>query len=200
MENKIISRFLYNDKLKFSEIEKALNERSNKIAYHIKNLVKKDILVKEKDSYKLSKAAENLIPYISTKKHMLPTVLIHIGNEKECFIIERKKKPFKGLLGLPGGRIILKENISDSVKRIMKEKYNIEVKLKKINSISIEHIKNDEEIIQSDLVIFITATANRNLKLTNIEDNKKKIIKSDYKLIKRHLNKEVKIERFLTAN
>ena len=198
MEKEILDLFLYNEKLKFNEIEKLLGERSNKVAYHLKNLVKKDILSKDHDSYKLSK--ENLIPYLSNKKHMLPVVLIHIGNEKECFIVERNKKPFKGLLGLPGGRIMVGENINDCIKRIMLNRHGINVKLKKINSVSIEHIKNSHEIIQTDLIIFVTALTNQEIELKNIGKNKSKIISSDYKLLKKHLNKETKIERFLTAN
>jgi len=198
MEKKILRLFLYKEKIKFSEIEKSLNERSNKIAYHLKNLVRKNILSKEESSYSLSK--EDLIPYLSTKNHVLPTVLVHIGNKEECFIVERKKKPFKGLLGLPGGRIIRGENIKDCVKRLMDEKYKINAKLKKINSVSIEHIKNSEGIFQTDLIIFATATTNNLMNFTKIEKNKSKIISSDYKLLKKHLNKEVKIKNFLTTN
>jgi len=198
MEKDILNLFLYSEKLKFNEMEKSLNERSNKLAYHLKNLVNKRIVSKKGDYYKLSR--ENLIPYLSLKKHILPVILVYIGNEKECFLIERKKKPFKGLLGFPGGRMLLKENIGDSVKRIMKEKNNIDVSLKKIHSVSIEHIKNSKEIIQSDLLIFVTAATRDRIKLTNTKKNKSRIISSDYKLLKRHLTKNIKIERFLTPS
>jgi|TARA_Y100000034_G_scaffold56950_2_gene69634 ADP-ribose pyrophosphatase YjhB (NUDIX family) len=200
MEQKIISQFLYNHKLKFNEIEKGLKIRSNKLSYYIKKLKEKGILVKEKDFYKLSETAENLIPYLSKKKNMLSVILIHIGNGKNCLLYQRKKRPFKDLLGLPGGRIILEETIKDTVKRIMKEKHNINAKLKKIHSISIEHIKNSEKIIQSDLIIFVTATTKDFIELTDIEKNKSKIISSDYKLVKKHLDKEIKIEKFLTLH
>jgi DNA-binding Lrp family transcriptional regulator len=51
IEKKILNLFQYNHKLKFSEIEDSLKIRSNKIAYHIKSLVKKKILIKEGETY-----------------------------------------------------------------------------------------------------------------------------------------------------
>ena len=198
MKKEILQLFLYNDKLKFNEIEKSLKSRSNKVAYHLKNLIKKKILINDNGFYKLHK--ENLIPYLSVKKHMLPVVLIHIGNKDMCFLYKRDKRPFKNLLGLPGGRILIKENIEDSVKRIMKEKHRINAKLEKIHSVSIEHITNAHEIIQSDLIIFVTATTKEIIKLKNVGKNKSEIIQSDYKLIKKHLDKKTKIEEFLTLN
>ena len=42
MKKEILQLFLYNDKLKFNEIEKSLKSRSNKVAYHLKNLIKKN--------------------------------------------------------------------------------------------------------------------------------------------------------------
>ncbi|SRR3989344_1137293 len=198
MEKEILALFLYNEKLKFNEIEKCLKVRSNKIAYHLKNLIKKEILLKSGNSYKLSK--ENLIPYLSAKRHVLPIILIYIGNGRECFLVERDKKPFKNFMGMPGGRIILGENLNEAVERIMYEKHKITAKLKKINSVSIEHIKNSRGIFQTDLIIFATATTKNKIYLTNIKENKSRIISSDYKLIKNHLGKETKIERFITVN
>ena len=65
MKDKILKLFLYNKKLKFNEIHKQVNERSNKLAYHLKNLIKKGILEKQKDDYKLSQSSEHLIPFIT---------------------------------------------------------------------------------------------------------------------------------------
>ena len=198
MKKEILQLFLYNDKLKFNEIEKSLKSRSNKVAYHLKNLIKKKILINDNGFYKLNE--ETLIPYLSIKKHVLPVVLIHIGNKDMCFLHKRNKRPFKDFLGMPGGRILIKENIGDSVKRIMKEKHRINAKLEKIHSVSIEHITNAHEIIQSDLIVFVTATTKEIIKLKNVEKNKLYIVSSDYKLIKKHLDKETKIEKFLTLS
>ncbi len=199
MQEKILNLFLYNHKLKFNEIEKQLKIRSNKLAYHIKNLEKKGIITKNKDYYKLSETAEELIPYLTQKKSILPVILIGMGNKNKMFLYKREKRPFKKKLSLPGGRILLGETIPQATKRIMK-KFKINAKLKKINSISLEKVKKNNKIIHSFLLIFITAQTKDKILLTDINKNKSKIISSDYNLIKNDLNKEVKIKNLTTLN
>lgn len=205
IERKILELFLYNHKLKFSDIEKSLNLRSNKVAYHIKQLLNKKILSKINDTYLLSESSEYLIPYISDKKNPLPVILIHIGNNKKCFLIKRNKKPFKDKLSLPGGRLLLGESIENGTKRLMKEKWNLNVKLKKVNSISLEHVLKNKKIIHSFLLIFVSAKENsynelNKINLVNILKNKKNIITSDYSLINKDLNKKININTISTLN
>jgi len=200
MEKEILKLFLIKNKLKFNEIEKLLKTRSNKLDYHLKKLISKKILEKENNFYKLTEASEYIIPYVSEKNSVLPTILIHIGNNKNVFLHKREKRPYKNLLSLPGGRIILGESIKKSVKRIMKEKHNINASLKKINSVSLEHVKKNKKIIHSFLLIFITATSKDKIQLTNLIKNKSKIIPSDYKLIKEHLISSIKIPTIISKS
>ncbi|MFA5857372.1 MAG: hypothetical protein WC867_08475 [Candidatus Pacearchaeota archaeon] len=193
-EKKILELFLFNKNLKFNEIEKQIKIRSNKLSYHIKNLIKKNILLKNDDEYSLSKTAEYLIPYLSNKKAILPVLLIHIGDKNNCFLYERKKRPYKDYLSLPGGRLMLGESIEESSKRIAKEKYNINITKIKINSISLEHIKKSNNKINSFLLIFISAKTKDKLSLTPILKNKSKIIPSDYLLLNNDLDKEIRIK------
>jgi hypothetical protein len=65
-------------------------------------------------------------------------------------------------------------------------------RLKHIHSISLEHIRKKNKIIHSFLLIFVSASSNE-IKLTDIGKNKKHIIKSDFFLIKNHLNKKLDI-------
>ncbi len=189
MEKEIIKLFLTEKKLKFNEIEKSLKIRSNKLDYHLKKLIKKEILEKNNNDYSLTASSEYLIPYISEKNSVLPVILILIGNKNKVFLCKREKRPYKNLLSLPGGRILLGENIKDSVKRIMKEKHNINASLQKINSVSLEHVLKNKKIIHSFLLIFVTAKTKNKINLTQIKENKSKIISSDYKLIKNETNK-----------
>lgn len=198
MKQKIISQFLYNYRLKFNEIEKLSKIRSNKLSYHIKKLKEKGILVKEKDFYKLSETAENLIPYLHNKQTVLTVVLIILEKNGKVFLHSRKKRPFKEKLSLPGGRLLSKETISDCVARIIKDKHNINSKLKKVNSISLEHVKKKNEKIHSFMLILVTATTKDKIEYLEVEKNKSKIISSDYKLIKNDFNKEIKIKTFQT--
>lgn len=194
MEKQIIKLFLTKKKLKFNEIEKSLKVRSNKLDYHLKKLINKKILEKNKEFYQLTESSEYLIPYVSDKNSVLPVILIFIGNKQKAFLYKRTKRPYENLLSLPGGRIILGEKISDAVKRIMKEKHNISASLKKINSVSLEQIKKKNKIIHSFLLIFITAKTKNKIELIQIKKNKSKIIPSDYKLIKNNSSKIISIE------
>ena len=201
LEQKILELFLWSNNLKFNEIEKLIKIRSNKLAYHIKNLIKKGVLVKNQENYFLSETAEYLIPYLSEKKAVLPVILIHLGNQKECFLYNRKKRPFKNYLSLPGGRFQINESIQQATNRIMK-KFNIDVNFKKINSISLEHVKgsSSKNKIHSFLLIFVSAETKNKIELISINKNKSKIIKSDYELLKNDLNKEIKITTLYSKN
>lgn len=183
MEKQILKLFLTKSKLRFNEMVKLLNVRSNKINYHLRKLIDKNMLEKEKEFYKLSNSAEKIIPYVSDKESVLPVVLIYLGKEKDVFLCKREKRPYKDLFGLPGGRIILGEDIGESVKRIMKEKYGIQAILDKINSVSLEHVRKSKKIIHSFLLIFVTANTKDKINFLDLEKNKSQIIKSDYKLI-----------------
>ena len=183
IESKILRLFTLNENLKFNEIEKLVRERSNKLTYHLKNLIKKGILIKENEHYKLSEPAETLIPYLTEKTSPLPVVLIRIGNNKQCFLHPREKRPFKNSLSLPGGRLLVGEEIKEAVKRIMKEKYNLSAKFKKIISVSQEFVKRNNKTKHSFILILVEATTKDKIKLEDVEKNKKKIIPSDYQLI-----------------
>ncbi|MFZ5955591.1 MAG: NUDIX domain-containing protein [Nanoarchaeota archaeon] len=184
MEGKILDLFLCNDKLKFNEIEKLLKIRSNKLTYHLKNLLKKGILKKENSFYSLSETSESLIPYLSSKKSVLPVILVHIGDDKNSFLYKREKRPYKDKLSLPGGRILIGESIQEAVKRIMKEKFGIKAKFNQIKSLSFEHATKSGKVINSFLLILVRGTALEKIDLINVDKNKPNIISSDYKLIK----------------
>jgi ADP-ribose pyrophosphatase YjhB (NUDIX family) len=195
MEKEILSQFLYEDKLKFNEIEKKVNSRSNKLSYHIKKLVKKGVIEKDKDDYKLSKNSEPLIPYLTNKTHVLPVVLVLINNKNKTFLIKREKRPYKNKFGLPGGRILIGETIQETTQRIMKEKFNVKCNFKKVNSISLEFVRDKENIVHSFLLILVTATTKNKINYCDLNELKKNIISSDYKLITEDFNKEMKVRK-----
>lgn len=193
-ENKILESFLFNNKLKFNEIEKLTKIRSNKLSYHIKYLQNENIVTKEGEYYTLSKTAEKIIPYLSNKKAVLPIILIHLGDKEQAFLYKREKRPFKDYLSLPGGRLLNNESIEEATKRMMKDKFDMDVELKKINSISLEFVKRSKEVIHSFLLIFVTAKTRRPIKLIDLKKNRKKIIKSDYEILKNDLDKKIDIK------
>ena len=198
MENKILNLFLYNHKLKFNEIEKEIKTRSNHLAYHLKNLIKKEIVEKGEKEYKLADNFEHLIPYITNKSSILPIIIIAIKNKKNIFLIERNKRPFKDKLSLPGGRIVLGENIQKATERIMSKKFNNYCKLEKTNSVSLEHVRKNGKTIHSFLLILVTAKTKDQIEFYDLVKNKSKIISSDYKLLKKDLNEKIEIKNIFT--
>ena len=195
MQKSILEAFLYNHKLKFNEIEKLVKERSNKLAYHIKSLIKKGVIEKDGEYYRLSETSETIIPFLSDKKPVLAVLLIALEKNKKIFLYKRDKRPFRGKFSLPGGRMIVGESIPQSTKRLMK-KFNINCTFKKINSISLEHVKRRGKTLHSFLLIFVSATTKEDLKY--LTPNKAKTISSDYNLIKEDLGKEIKINNLKT--
>ncbi len=193
----ILKLFQYNQKLKFSDIERTLKIRSNKLAYHLKNLTKKGLLIKEGDCYSLSETSEQLIPYLSEKASPLVVILIRIGNNKQCFLHKREKRPFKGKLSLPGGRLRVNESIKEAVKRIMNEKYQINASLTKVNSVNLELVRKNNKIIHSFLLILVSAKSKNKIELQNVKAHKREIISSDYQLITSK-DKSIKIQSFFT--
>lgn len=198
MEQKILSTFLYNHKLKFNEIEKLLHTKSNKLSYHLKKLENRGILNKEENFYKLSETAESVIPHLTEKQSILPVILITIKKGNKIFLYKRNKRPYKDLLSLPGGRILSGETIQQATKRLMKEKFKINCNFKKINSISLEQVKKNGKISYSFLLILVTATTKNEIEYFDPYKLKSEIISSDYKLIKDDLNKKIKIENIIT--
>ncbi|MBX4196395.1 NUDIX domain-containing protein [Candidatus Pacearchaeota archaeon] len=182
MKDKILELFTRHETLKFNQLGKALNSRSNKIAYHLKHLVKQGVLDKKDDNYMLAEPAEQLIPYISEKKPVIPVVLLHIKKDNKVFLYKRKKRPFLGLFSLPGGRLVLGESIEEAAKRIMKTKHNTNIIPQEILSVSLEHVMKNGKIMHSFLLILISAKALSPLEFIDIKD-KKSIIPSDYLLM-----------------
>ena len=188
MKDEILNLFAYESNLIFTDIKKKLKIRSNLLSYWLNQLIKKAIIEKHNNSYSLSESSEHLIPYLSKNKSILPVILIQISNSSSCFLFKRTKRPYKSFFSLPGGRILVGESLKSASERIMKTKFNIEIKQTKIRSISLEHVKKKNKIIYSFILILVTAKPLSEITLTNINKNKKLIIPSDYKIIKSKSN------------
>src|SRR3989344_2410791 len=180
MENSILKSFLYDKHLKFSEIEKKLSSRSNKISYHLTNMVKEGKLIKENELYSLSENNQKLIPYLTDKNSVLAILLIAIEKDNKFFLIKRNKRPFKNdKWCMPGGRLIVGETISQATKRIMLEKHNLKCKYKKV--------------IHSFMLIFVSAVTKDKLDYKKIDKLKNKMVESDHYLLTKDINLEIKI-------
>jgi len=193
MEKDILNVFLYHEKLKFSEIEHKIKIRSNKLAYYLKKLISKGIVVKNRENYMLSENYEHLIPYITEKQAILPVLLIVAEKKGKYFLYYRDKRPYNDFLSLPGGRIFVGENIKKATTRIMKDKFGIKSSFKGIRSISLEHVRKKGKIIHSFLLILVSVSTREDIEYYDLEKNRKNIIRSDYLLLKSNPDSNLKV-------
>ena len=196
----IFKQFIYNEKLRFNEIEKATKIRSNELAYFLNKLVEENILLKQGSYYKLSKNAEKLIPLFGAEISPLPVILVACIKENKILLWKRKKRPYKNLWSLIGGRILLNETLQQASLRVLKEKTFIDSKFISINACINEKVEENGEIKHA-IILFLTKVQ----PLTGIKEKpavkwfnlsklkQKSIIPSDYWLIKNKLNSKVSI-------
>lgn len=199
MEKSILECFLYAEKLRFSEIEKRVGVRSNKLSYYLGKLVEAGVLGKEDEFYFLSESSLKMIPYVSDKDAVMPVVLVAIEKEGKVFLVERKKRPFLGRLSLPGGRMVQGENFEEACVRIGR-KFGVSVKFEKVCSVSLEHVGNGEERVHSFLLILVKAGSRDSLEYVDFTKKKELIVGSDYLLMERDLGKSLDIESFETLD
>lgn len=161
----VFQQFCYHPELRFSELERSTGLRSNDLAYVLKMMVQEGTLDKTTDGYRLSGQAEKNIPFFKErgKDTPLPVILIAIHRKREegtqeVLLARRKKRPYKGLWSLPGGRILLGETIEDATRRIAKEKTFMD-----INSIQVKGLGNervmDNEVKHGFLLVFVACEA-----------------------------------------
>ena len=196
----IFRQFIYSDRLKFNEIEKLTKIRSNELAYFLNKLVEESILIKQGSYYRLSKAAEKLIPLFGKDISPLPVVLVVCIKENKILLWKRNKRPYKNLWSLAGGRILLNETLPQASLRILKEKTFIDGKFISTNAVINEKVEENNEIKHA-FILFLTKVQplteikeKTNVKWFNIKNLKpNKVIPSDYWLIQNKLNSKINI-------
>ncbi|MFQ5475134.1 MAG: NUDIX hydrolase [Candidatus Nanoarchaeia archaeon] len=199
--------FLYNKELKFSEIEKKTSIRSNELAYYIQKLIDEQILIKNEESYSLTKEAEKYIPFFVDDNSLspLPVVLVICKKGDKILLQFRKKRPYENHWSLISSRLRLGETIKEATKRSMKEKTFLDVSFISINSVIHEQNKMDNEV-KNSFVFFLVLTEPLNeikekddLKWFSIEELEQlKMIPSDRWLLLNKLDDRAEVvEEFI---
>ncbi len=201
MKNKILECFLCENRLRFNEIEKCVGVRSNKLSYHLGKLVSDGVLMKDSEDYVLTEEGEKEIPYVSDKRFVMPVVLVAIEKGDKIFLIDRKKRPFWSKLSLPAGRMVQGESFEEAVVRIGR-KFGVRCEFEKVCSVTLEHVKKGEinDKLHSFLLILVKASSGDDLEYVDFEKKKERVIGSDYRLIKRDLDREIKIDSLETLD
>ncbi len=208
IRHRIFELFTKSKRLRFSEIEKALGIKSNTLAYHLEGMTTEGMLVKEEDDYLLSTQGEKLLPFFAhiTQKitgGCLPVVLAAIVKDEQILLIKRKKRPYQGYWGLPGGKLHLEESIPDCALREVKEETGLECKFSHIAAIIHERVKEHDEYKHAFL-LFLTVLKPISGTIKESEEGRlewfplktlqpERIIPSDYHMLKDHLKGSAQI-------
>jgi len=200
IRNKIFGIFTENHKLKFNEIEKALEIRSNKLAYYLEQLKKENILKKEGEFWMLTKESEKQIPFYPQEIFQLGVVLLAIMRDNKILLVKRDKRPYKDYWSLLGGRMLVNESIKQASLRKAKEETGFDVEFEKICSVVHERVKEKEDF-KHGFIFFLNKIQTKqsklmfnNLKWFSLDKLEKlDIIPSDYWMINNLLDKKVEI-------
>lgn len=118
----ILDQFLHEQTLSFSAIRKALDVPSNKLSYHLQQLVEEDLLEKVDDSYVLTEEAKDYLPYfdmfLGTNKYPIVVAKPYFYNDDACVLTCREKEPFHSYWELPATKVRLGEGFGSAVERV----------------------------------------------------------------------------------
>jgi len=221
----IFELFVKETKLKFSDIEKSLKEkskidnkesiRSNMIAYHLDALKTENVIEKSGEYWKLTKEYERLLPIFSNLSDMnlgpVCVVLVIATNKKtekkdinKILLIKRDKKPYKDYWSIFGKKMIIGESISNAAIRCIKEETGLDAKFNKMCAVLHERLKEDNEFKHAFLFVLTKVDVKEEcqnssvLKWFDIKKlSKGKIIPSDIYMINNFLNKRAVIKEIV---
>ncbi|OYT32418.1 hypothetical protein B6U93_01960, partial [Candidatus Woesearchaeota archaeon ex4484_78] len=154
----IFKLFIKKKMLKFNEIEKNLKLRSNKLSYHLDMMVKDNILEKDNEYYKLTKKAEQMLPFFAhlTGKETGPLTVIvaAIKNKERICLLKRVKRPYQGYWGMIGGKLRMNESIKDCALRETKEETGLDCEFNGVKGVLHERVKDNGDVKHA-FVIFL---------------------------------------------
>lgn len=205
--HKIYELFVKQKRLRFSEIKKTLNTRSNILSYHLNSMVKSGLLEKDEDDYILTIEGEKKIPFFtqfSPQTHgAIPIVIAGIVKGKEILLLRRSKRPYMGYWGMPGGALMMNETIEENAVKIAKKETNLDCEFQKISAVVHERIVENKKVKHA-FILFLAIVTPKNNNIKESEEGKlewfplktlrpERIIPSDYLLLKKYLGKKLEI-------
>ncbi len=135
----ILQKLIFNPELSFSQLwDKSVE--SNKFTYHLKTMLKDDLIIKTRDKYSLTKKGIDFVTYVDSSKvevakQPLVVVFCVVRNGNKILVNRRLKEPFYGYCGTPGGKVSFGETLIDAAKKELKEETGLEAKNGKLISI-----------------------------------------------------------------
>lgn len=204
---KVFELFTKNHRLKFNEIEKQLDIKSNLLVYHLDKMKNAGLIEKEDEEYKLTEKAEKMLPFFAhlagKETGVLPVVMIAIIKDKKICFIKRNKRPYKGYWGMVAGKMQVGESIKETAIREAKEETGLELEFHSLKGVLHEHAKENNQVKHS-FVFFLVQLNALNDKLKPTEEGElswfeldeienAKVIPSDLWMLKKFMDKTANV-------
>lgn len=190
----IFELFLDTYKLRFSDIEKRLEARSNKLAYHLEQMQKEGLLQKQGAVYSLTREGEKHIPHFEKKRTPLPVILVAPVKNGKILLVKRNKRPYKDYWGMPGGKMLFGETFEEACARQLEE-HGIKGKFVSLNAILHEGVEEKDALKHSFLLFFAKANVKNadGRWFTKAQLKKERVIPSDRWLLENKLGARIAV-------
>lgn len=136
IEENILKKFLYNEKLRYNEIWDKKLCSSSKFDYYLKKLISDKVIEKKEEFYILTSAGLDFISKIdgislkNKEKPFVCSFVVFRNEEGKVLLQKRLKQPYINYYNIPGGKVDLGESSKQCAIREIEE----ETGLKCLNS------------------------------------------------------------------
>lgn len=131
----ILKKLLFAQTLRNKDLQPEENIPSNKLSFHIEQLIESNLIQKTEGEYSLTAEGKEYANRMNTETKKITRqakngVMLICTREKngetEILIYTRKKQPFYNKQGFPTGKIHRGERAHDTAQRELKEETNLE--------------------------------------------------------------------------
>lgn len=124
-QKRILISLMHNPLMTFNQLW-AKEGRSNKFAYHLKVLVKKELVKKTPKGYSLTTKGKQQVAYLERTtgeqwKFPIVAVIAVITEGEKVLVLQRKKEPFREYWGFHGGKLHATQNLLECAEQAIKE-------------------------------------------------------------------------------
>ncbi len=155
----ILRKLLNADQLRFSQLKPAGTE-SNLFMYHLKQLIRHDMIEKTASAYQLGKAGKTFLDRSSLetltlrKQPKIITILAVQNADKQWLVLERLHQPFLHYRGFPSGKLHYGESLQEAAQRELKEKAGISnVALTLRGNVAMRFLHKDDRSLVANHII-----------------------------------------------
>ncbi|MBW2998022.1 NUDIX domain-containing protein [Candidatus Woesearchaeota archaeon] len=194
IRNNILRKLMHNPEMKFHELWDKETIRSNKFAYHLKQMIDAELLIKVGEEYQLTSQGKSLVTFLDgttgkKEKQPLLTLVMVVYDGEKILAHKRLKEPFYGYYGFPSGKAKFGEEFLEGANRELKEETNLVADFKMSGMINCRTYEGTELLHHHNLIILKGINPRGNLKqkdregtfewMGELEFLKQKIIPND---------------------